>query len=1074
MVVTGYRDLALLKINVLLHDPLNKSFLIEQLGSQFRDKHREIAKIFLHNVLGETSLHAAGLREELEKIVVEADSIASSFDRWVLKTTRWPESSYIYYEYFHNIFEPHLRVKLGKTLSDSDINNVVKELNEILVNVDKLIKVETFPESELLIYNTLYTLLEPVWYSKGLSPSLADTRTPTHTIFDHLYASVSVSNMLLNGKSGIDGFYVIIDFPGIQRFVNAGRKAGDIWASSWLLSNLIWSINEYFMNIYGYDVIISPTPRLNPYTLRTLLSRLLNLRDQGYCLITELEKKIEENKELKNTIWKIIEFFEKIYGIEKSDRTGIQRMWLQPLIPATTTLLIPRIKLNGVQSLETEDDVARKIDECFVEAWKKIVEFVESKLTSGSSVLHQIMGGLLKSVKNILDTPFQGINIAVVRIADVYDAIKKCIIYGEKDICEELGLKINLQSPQQLGIELEKLAKSLIWHVLVTRSTSLARIDKYGKFYNYMLRPFWTYSGGQLNPVDERLMGFSGDWIPCSLCGQEPAYIVLRKDVKIPNQVAFRIETFRIEDVEKLLTITGVEDRVSAQSLIPYVFKPGEALGPYCILKRSLYISLRDHLEILSTDDVALSAISEFLKKLNWLENLKVKADMKGLKGEDIEYLFTAPSDVSRIIKKPFKDIYALAVYSNINYEDFVKKITEYLVETCRESGVKPEDFLNNIVSVIGVSKNSSIFSLIKTLAEKREINLNNLCQFLSLRTQYAIVKGDADNIGKIMMGEMFGKIDEYKEIIVESIKNNGKPVGSEEVYESLNKGYGNAAKIIKALGLKSLPLSPAMHQALSLSLMLTAISDYRIVREGNGFLIYSGGDDVLAFLPVETAINTVIKLREEFYSDGFKKINNIPVASSILTGRSFSIRFANILDVMSTEIFNTIEYLEKRAKKARWSISGKSSQSGKFVCEKDTLVVTSSRSGIGALFPLKISIDLKQDDNVKEILDLIREILRETPLLLLTVLSSNIPEDYYKLVKDYENYMDSNTLYSFFEYVLKRNVKLKSTASSESVLAKLYGIFSNIKDLNVCIRGDKSTAIQEYVKFILVLRGVL
>ncbi|MEM1919506.1 MAG: type III-B CRISPR-associated protein Cas10/Cmr2 [Desulfurococcaceae archaeon] len=1069
MVVTSYRDLALLKINVLLHDPLNKSFLIEQLGSQFKDRHEEIAKNFRLHILRDTSLDVS-LRGELENIVNEADSIASSFDRWVLKTTGWLSGSYIYYEYFHNIFEPHLRVKLGKTPSDNDINNVSEELNKILVNVHNLIGRGNFPEKELLIYNTLYTLLEPVWYSKGLSPSLADTRTPTHTVFDHLYASVSVSNMLLNGgDSGIDGFYVIIDFPGIQRFVNAGRKAGDIWASSWLLSNLIWSINEYFMNIYGYDVVISPTPRLNPYTLKTLLSRLLNLDDQGYYLITDFDSKIEESKELKGTIWKIIEFFEKIYGIEKDGRAGIRKMWLQPLIPATTTLLIPRIKLNGVQSLETEDDVANMINERFVEAWRKIVEFIESRLTSRSGVLYQIMDGLLKSVKNILNTPPQGINIAIVRIANVYQAINECIKNGRNDVCEELGLKINLQNLQQLKIEPEELAKSMIWHVLVTRSTSLAKINKYGKFYNYMLRPFWTYSGGQLNPIDKRLTEFSEGWVSCSLCGQEPAYTVLRKETKMPNQVIFRKE-----DVEKLLDIAGVRDKVSAQNFISYIFKPGEALGPYCLLKRSLYISLRDHLEILSTDDVALSAISEFLKKLNLLRNLKEKAGTKGLSSEDIEYLFTPPSDVSRIILKPFKDIYTLAITNNMNYEDFVKKVTEYLRETCRESGVKPEHLLNYIASVTGFPVNSSIYSLLKSLVINEEIDLKSLCQFLSLRTQYAVVKGDADNIGEIMRGEMFSKITKYKEIIIESIKSNGKPIGSEEVYKDLDEGYGNAAKILEALGLERLPLSPAMYQALSLSLMLTAISDYRIVREGYGFLIYSGGDDVLAFLPIETAINTVIKLREEFYSNGFKKVNDIPVASSIPTGRSFSLRFANILDVMSTEIFNAIEYLKERAKKARWSISGECSQTGKFVCEKDTLVVTSSRSGVGALFPLKIGIDHKQDDNVKEILDLIREILQETPLHLLTVLSSNIPEDYYKLLRGSENYMDSDTLYRLFEYVLERNVKLKSTDLSKSVLEKLYGIFSSIKDLSVCVGEDKSTIIQEYVKFISVLRGVL
>ncbi|MEM1606426.1 MAG: type III-B CRISPR-associated protein Cas10/Cmr2 [Fervidicoccaceae archaeon] len=1074
----SYRQLALLKINVLLHDPLNKSFLIEKLGSEFGEKHVDEAKKFLQRVLSETSLARVGLDQTLEKIVSESDSIASAFDRWVLRSSSWPKNSYVYYKRLHNVFDPRVHVELGKAPSDSDVNRIAEKLQRILAYVDKLVRSlpedelkRVFPEKELLLYNALYTLLEPLWYSEGLSPSLADTRTPTHTAFDHLYASASVSNMLLNRNSEIDGFYVIVDFPGIQRFVGAGRKAGDVWASSWLLSNLVWSVNEYFMNTYGYDVVISPTPRMNPYTLRTLLSRLLGLGDQGYMLITDLDEIVKEApvKVDQEVVREILCTFEKLYSDvdckSGAGATYVRRLWLQPLIPATTSLLIPRVEINGGQPLSTEDKVAEKVNELFVNAWKNIVNFVESKLTSRSEVLHQIMGGLVKSVRSVLDTPPQGVNVVVVRIADVYRATRDCIVNRNSDICEELGFKnIDLESLHKSGVDLESLAKSLLWYILLTRSTTLARTSKYGRFYSHLPRPFWAYDGGQLKPVDSKLERFSEGWIPCSLCGQEPAYIALRKSTVGPSQI-----TFKKEDVDELLSLAGIRSREGIEDLLTYVFKPGEALGPYCLLKRALYISLRDHLEVLSTDDVALSAISELLSNLEWYSKLKEKAKSMKLSAEDVEYLFTPPPRVRKDPLKPFKDIYALAEVLRVNYEDFVKKVTELLVETCRESGVKPEDLLDKISSATGVPANSALQGLLRDIAKNGEVNLNNLCEFLSLRTQYAIVKGDADNVGKIMRGELFCEIEKYKSM-VDSIKTSSTAVGSHNVYEALEEGYKKAEDVLKALGLKSVPLSPAVHQAISLSLMLTAVFDYRIVREGKGVLIYSGGDDVLALLPVETAISTAVKLREEFYSNGFKMIKGVPVASAIPTGRSFSVRFANIMDVMSTEISNAIEYLENKAKKAEWRITGASTHGKEYNFKKDTLLVTSSRSSAGALFPLRISVEPVQSDPVRSTLDLVRG----TPLLLLTVLSRNLPEDYRKFVKEAEAYMDPDSLYNIFKYVLKRNLKPLKSASSKESISKLRETFANLKDLSLQVEDEKSTGIQEYVKFVSIVRVIM
>lgn len=1051
----GYRELALLKTRVLIHDPPNKSFLLKTLGVEFGDKHRDVARQFVATVLRNTTLGGIGLAAQFESIISEADRIASTFDRWVFRAADWPSKSYVYYNRIHNLFSPEVSIELGNPPGNDGLFDVAGRLNEILVAVDRL--TDAVQERELLLYNSLYTLLEPTWYALGFPPSLADTRTPTHTTFDHLYASATIVNMLLNG--GPDGFYVILDFPGIQRFVNAGRKAGDIWASSWLLSNLMWSLAEYFMNTYGYDVLVSPTPRLNPYTLRTLISRLLGLSGREYELITGLEDAIRgADDKLRDAIDRILKIYTRLYGVDSVQ--GLQTLWLQPLIPATITLVLPK-KISNGQALETEDRLAEVVDNIFRESWRSIVDFTESRLASSSNPLYLALGNTIKSLGDVLDVPPQGLNIAIVRIEDVYRAISECVVNRDRRLCSELGLNIDFDALFHMvkKEELELLARSLLWHVLATRSGVLARIDRYGKMYSSIPRPFWVYSGGLLKTIDSAFEKFSAGWTPCSLCGYEPAYIVLRKGVKSSNRL-----TFREEDLNEFLSIAGIqsqEDRERVSHDINYIFKPGEAVGPYCLLKRALYIGFRDRLEVMSTDDVALSAISSLLSRPDLSKILAGGVpEATGITKDELEYLFTPPDAIARSgRRRPFKDIYALATLLGKGYEDLVNRITSYLVDSCRESGVEARNLLDAIAQTIGIpagsASNLATYSLISSLVESGKVGTDSLCQFLGLRTRYAIVRGDADDIGKIIGGQKLCEVSEYRKHIVELIRRGGEAIGYSDVFKYLEQGYESAEKIVKALGLRSLPLSPAAHQSISLSLMLTAISDYRIVREGGGILIYSGGDDVTALLPVETAINTVLRLREEFYSSGFKRVGGIPIASAIPTGRSFSIRIADIMDVMSAEMYSAMKLLEEKAKKASWIYTIENTPR-RF--SKDTLVISSSRSGVEALFPVKL-------DGTP-----ILAILRETPLLLLTVLSKNIPEDYHRLVEELEEHIDSDSLYRLSTYIVERNVKL-SDESRKSIVSELQKVLKIFANLSLAIGDRRSTSIWEYVKFIAIAR---
>lgn len=103
----------------------------------------------------------------------------------------------------------------------------------------------------------------------------------------------------------------------------------------------------------------------------------------------------------------------------------------------------------------------------------------------------------------------------------------------------------------------------------------------------------------------------------------------------------------------------------------------------------------------------------------------------------------------------------------------------------------------------------------------------------------YAILVMDGDDMGKLLAGEEMKQFHEY---LHNEIRNK-----------------------IKASDVKRL-LTPSVHMAISRALMNFSVSKVReIVEKNNGELIYAGGDDVLALLPVDKALKCAYEIQAEF-----------------------------------------------------------------------------------------------------------------------------------------------------------------------------------------------------------------
>jgi CRISPR-associated protein Cmr2 len=586
------KSLLMLKTAALLHDPPHKSFLIVSPHEDFRSRHEQVAKSFRSLALNGTLLELVLPQANVYTRIY--DMLASTIERKLVKYIKWPKGFYLPYNKLHNIFNPELVVAefTPPQNLDAEVVFVAKEINSVLQFFDGALASVDESERLAILYNTLFLLLEASWYSYGLPPALADTRIPTHTVFDHTYAATSIANIVSDVREGyepiIKGLYLFIDFPGVQKFIGGGRKAGDFWASSWIASRVMWGVAEGFALRYGFDVVLSPSPRLNPYAANSLLE--------------VLHKAVPS---------------EKLNAL--ADKPGIKLLntlrsySIYPLVPATISLLLPQIDSDT----STPRNIVSYVRQRYLKSWESLVNYVidERLDKTCKDAACRLLLEKLREVRKFVEVPPQGVRIYVVDVGALYGAVLRCLS-GDLDACRAVGLKLGEAElrrleeamariacrSQQKCDRVEELRRDLVftltWHLLHTKAIDLAK--KFGEVAIPSPRPFWTPVGDSLSPVTS----FVGNWIPCTVCGLEPAVIKFAKKPAEGGEVTFDFQ--RSEGMPKNVPITEL-DKGKVVEELEKLFKPGEALGSYCLLKRAVYMAQRSELGIVSTEDVAFA-----------------------------------------------------------------------------------------------------------------------------------------------------------------------------------------------------------------------------------------------------------------------------------------------------------------------------------------------------------------------------------------------------------------------------------------------------------------------------------
>ena len=159
---------------------------------------------------------------------------------------------------------------------------------------------------------------------------------------------------------------------------------------------------------------------------------------------------------------------------------------------------------------------------------------------------------------------------------------------------------------------------------------------------------------------------------------------------------------------------------------------------------------------------------------------------------------------------------------------------------------------LKSILSDFGIDKELKAElekdeQLNKSISDLRELVREKIHKEIAGNSEqpkyYAILVMDGDDMGKLLAGEEMKPFHEY-------------------LHNEIQKRVRDR---IQKSNVKR-PLTPSIHIAISRALMNFSVNKVRkIVDKNNGKLIYAGGDDVLALLPVDKALKCAYEIQAEF-----------------------------------------------------------------------------------------------------------------------------------------------------------------------------------------------------------------
>ncbi|MCD6515420.1 MAG: type III-B CRISPR-associated protein Cas10/Cmr2 [Candidatus Odinarchaeota archaeon] len=311
-------------------------------------------------------------------------------------------------------------------------------------------------------------------------------------------------------------------------------------------------------------------------------------------------------------------------------------------------------------------------------------------------------------------------------------------------------------------------------------------------------------------------------------------------------------------------------------------FKLNEKLCPICLVKR--YYA--DLLEKQVVRDKELKVGFESVAKMA----LSKKADKIG----KIYYIAFEQSSKFDDFFEIFRDL--MISVSKENFDNVIP-----LLESARMEDERSRNHEWYYIEKYDISRFMSDLNITKPLSKDIKKKLDKIKEIIrEIHSEitsdsdqpkyYAILVIDGDNMGKMLVGDS-SEIKNYTSYLHHQIAN---------------RLPDNVRKDIKR------KLTPSIHMAISRALMhfSTKIVPTIVEDKYNGELIYSGGDDILALLPMDTAIKCAYEIQKEF-NKNYDNWDLLPAKT--MSGGILIVHYLHPLQ----DALERARYLEEKAKKS-------------------------------------------------------------------------------------------------------------------------------------------------------------
>jgi len=249
-----------LKLKALLHDPVHK---IWSFGNVKREDilHKDVldTNAKWHEKVAQDLFNFLISEDLKDNNIQIADAIASSLSRIVVapnvegdERKEFDEGSSVFLENAKYI-DP-----FSGQIENIGCPNSHKEVKEIFEKLGKL-NFDNQEERAKFFFLFLWRFLPDIfpWIEKHP----ADSRTPNHSIYDHLVQTSAIATCLQENDKPA---FLIFTITPVQSFIATARKTSDLWAGSFLLSYLTYKAIEKIIEKLGPDHIIFPNLRCQP------------------------------------------------------------------------------------------------------------------------------------------------------------------------------------------------------------------------------------------------------------------------------------------------------------------------------------------------------------------------------------------------------------------------------------------------------------------------------------------------------------------------------------------------------------------------------------------------------------------------------------------------------------------------------------------------------------------------------------------------------------------------------------------------------------------------------------------